>query len=93
MVFRPAFPAGYNGGVTEDRKRPVWPWIAATLFIVLVVYPLSIGPYLWLSDVAYSAVVFMDPIYDPLRWITAQSEMSDRAMNKYCSVWRAAKSK
>jgi hypothetical protein len=79
--------------MSEERKRPVWLWITIALFVVLVVYPLSIGPYLWLSDVAYSAVVFIDPAYDPLRWIAAQSEASDRAMNKYCSWWRIAKSK
>ncbi len=77
----------------DERKKPVWPWITIALFAALVLYPLSIGPYLWLSDVAYSAVVFIDPVYDPLRGIMARSEVSDRAFNKYCSMWRIAKSK
>ena len=76
-----------------ERKMPVWPWITIALFVVLVVYPLSIGPYLWLSDVAYSAVVFIDPIYDPLRWIMARSEVADSVGNTYISRWRVAKSK
>jgi hypothetical protein len=76
-----------------ELKKPVWPWIAIALFLVLVVYPLSIGPYLWLSDVACSTVVFMDPVYDPLRWIAAQSEVLDDVSNTYCSMWRVAKSK
>ena len=78
------------------------------LFVVLVGYPLSIGPYLWLSDVlsirartsssktwsiAYSALVSIDPVYDPLRWILDQSEVADDAGNSYISMWRIAKSK
>jgi len=78
----------------DERTKPsAGLWIAVALVAVLVAYPLSIGPYLWLSDVAYSAVVFIDPVYDPLRWITAQSELSDRALNRYCSMWRVPKSK
>ena len=93
----------------EDvRKKPVWPWIAVALFAVLVGYPLSIGPYLWLSDVlsagartaspktwsiAYSVLVFVDPVYDPLRWIMERSEVADDAGNSYISMCRIAKSK
>jgi hypothetical protein len=92
----------------HERKKPVWPWIGIALFVVLVAYPLSMGPYLWFSDVAsagatraspgtrsvaWSAVVFVDPVYDPLRWIMSRSEATDRAWNKYCSRWRIPKSK
>jgi hypothetical protein len=92
----------------DERKKPVWPWITIVLFVVLVGYPLSFGPYLWLSDVAsagartaspktwsiaWSAIVFIDPVYDPLRWIMERSEVADDAGNTYISMWRIAKSK
>lgn len=80
--------------MTSDRKKPTTGiWIAVALVAVLVVFPLSMGPYLWLTDVAYSAVIFIDPLYDPLRWVMARSEVSDRALNRYCSLWRVTKSK
>lgn len=92
----------------DKRKKPVWPWITIALFVVLVGYPLSIGPYLWLGDglsirarkastkswsIAYSALVFIDPAYDPLRWIMERSEVADDVGNTYISMWRIAKSK
>ena len=92
----------------DERKKPVWPWIAAALFVVLVAYPLSMGPFLWLSDItsyrarrtspgiwraANAAVNFVDAAYDPLRWISTRSEVTDDVWNRYCSWWRIAPSK
>ena len=91
-----------------ERKKPVWPWIVTVLFVVLVGYPLSMGPFLWLSDVtsyrarraspgawrAANAVdIFMDPLFDPLRWISTRSELTDDVWNRYCSWWRIPPSK
>jgi hypothetical protein len=91
-----------------ERKKTVWPWIVTVLLVVLVAYPLSMGPFLWLSDVtsirvrtaspgAWSAanatVIFVNPVYDPLRWISTRSEVTDDAWNGYCSWWRLAPSK
>jgi len=94
--------------MVDERKKPVWPWITSAVFLALVAYPLSIGPFLWLSDVtsyrarraspgtwkaANAAVIFVDPIYDPLRWISKRCELADHAWNAYCSWWRIAPSK
>jgi hypothetical protein len=92
----------------DKRKKPFWPWITIALFVVLLAYPLSMGPFLWLSDVtsirvrrespgawsaANAAVIFIDPLYDPLRWIAPRFEVTDDAWNRYCSWWRIAKTK
>jgi hypothetical protein len=71
------------------REKPgVGFWIVATLATLLIIYPLSIGPYLWLSDRALWAVRIFDPVYDPLRWIMHSTAVTDKVINTYCSFWR-----
>jgi hypothetical protein len=92
----------------DERKKPVWRWIATALLVALVAYPLSMGPFLWLSDVtsirarraspgtwsaANAAVIFIDPLYDPPGWIAPRFEVTDDAWNRCCSSWRIVKTK
>ena len=51
---------------------------------VLIGYPLSIGPFLWLSDRVFWAVAIFDPVYDPLRWSMSRTDATDGALNAYC---------
>src|SRR6478672_10232364 len=95
-------------GEENERRKLVWPWMTFGLFVLLVGYPLSFGPYLGLGDwlsireartsnmvwgTAYSALVVIDPVYDPLRRIMERSQLADDAGNAYISMWRMAKSK
>ena len=34
--------------MSDDRKRPLWPWIVVLLFGLPVLYVLSMWPLLWL---------------------------------------------
>ena len=84
-----AFHTEYDPYMKRNREKSGFGfWASVTLVALLVAYPLSIGPYLYLSDVAYSKVVFLDPIYDPLRWIAAHSEPFNFVLNWYSSLWR-----
>ena len=40
--------------MTSDRKKPGWAfWATVTLVVVLVGYPLSLGPVIWLASRGY----------------------------------------
>jgi len=34
--------------MSEQRKNPVWPWIAVMLLMLPVLYLVSLGPWVWL---------------------------------------------
>lgn len=92
-------------GVERERNKPVWPWVTFGLFVLFIGYPLSIGPYLCLSDwlssrartsddfwgTVYSALIVIDPVYDPLRRMMERSQLIDNVGNRYISMWRISK--
>ena len=46
--------AWYTPGMSDDRKNPVWPWIAALLIGVPVLYVASFGPACRLASGPYA---------------------------------------
>jgi hypothetical protein len=74
----------------EEKQKRGTPWLASWLFILLVVYPLSIGPANWLCNhlempqwVGDAAKVFYAPIlllYENFDWF-------ERLLDWYASLW------
>ena len=76
-----------------DRKQPgVAFWATVVVVAVLVAYPLSIGPAIWLRDQEWAP----DWTFDAYRWIYAPiisvcndgPKPFDDAMNWYANLWR-----
>jgi hypothetical protein len=57
--------------MSEERKRAVWPWVAALLIGLPVLYVLSYGPACWLIwnvELSQPVLNFLDALYCPFRW-------------------------
>ena len=56
--------------MSGERNKRVWPWIVAWSMGLLVLYPLSVGPAIWL------VVTFEGPpwIGDAFRWLYSPLE-------------------
>jgi len=61
--------------MSEERKGRRWPWGIAAL---LVLYPLSIGPFAWFMVQLYGmeadlhARPFYDTVYAPILWLAGE---------------------
>jgi hypothetical protein len=69
-----------------DRKKPgVAFWATVALVVVLVGYPLSQGPAVWLQESGYwpESLNWADHGYDPLRWIM------HRSPDSVCGTWNS----
>jgi len=73
--------------MSDDRKRPLWPWIVALLIGLPVVYLLSFGPACLAVQLAtgkcitYAGSLFgnselIDTLYAPLDWMDCKSEFA-----------------
>jgi hypothetical protein len=76
-----------------DRKKPGAAfWATVVLVAVLVGYPLSYGPFVWLDDrVSMPAWLhdFADWIYDPLVWFCITHPVPfGRVFDWYANLWR-----
>jgi hypothetical protein len=75
-----------------DRKKPgvaFWATVVAVV-VVLVLYPLSWGPALWLQGSGYwpERLIWVDHVYDPLRLLLEHSpEPVDDAATHYLLWW------
>ena len=59
-----------------DRKHPSAAlWITVALLAVLVGYPLSIGPAIWLTARDYFRESTVQSFYMPVLWSAAQAEL------------------
>ena len=50
----------------SDERRPVWPWIAALLIGLPVLYVASFGPACWAADLAGSGDAYVTILYRPV---------------------------
>lgn len=77
-----------------DHKRRLWPWIVATLLMVLVVYPLSLGPATWLYGKDCVSGETLDVIYGPVFAVCygeQSPEWLDDALWWYTRLWAVKK--
>jgi hypothetical protein len=52
----------------SDERRPLWPWIAALLIGLPVLYVLSFGPACWVASRNRAALLSLNSVYLPIGW-------------------------
>jgi len=76
----------------SDDRKPIWPWIVALLSVVLVAYPLSIGPADWLLfqrpliNFRLARNVH-DIVYQPIWFVADQSAFTSEALFRYRNLF------
>ena len=81
-----------GGGVMDPEgreRRKGWPWMSMAL--LLVSYPLSLGPFLWLFYHGYLDTFLalkLVSFWDPIVWLQSRFEMFSDLMIWYESFWR-----
>jgi len=63
--------------MSEERKRPVWPWIVATLIAVPVFYVASFGPACWLYNWKGVGESTIPVAYYPVILLSECSELNE----------------
>ncbi len=78
--------------MSEERKRGVWPCVAALLIGLPPVYVLSVGPWNWFVArgwISQQTVNAVEWLYRPIDWICYYGpEPVGRAVNWYIRLWR-----
>lgn len=71
-----------------DKRRRGWVWIVAALVMVLVVYPLSVGPAIRLATAYPDQLAgIYGVVYGPLILLTTVCEPAGRALDWYGRLW------
>ncbi len=52
--------------MTDDRKKPLWPWIVALVIGLPVLYVASFGPACWVSSRMNSGAGMIPVVYAPI---------------------------
>jgi hypothetical protein len=52
--------------MSEERKKPVWPWIAAVLIGLPVLYVASFGPACWIASRTGVCMSMLPVVYRPM---------------------------
>ncbi len=75
----------YNRGMSDEAKRRwrPWAWIGWTLFALLVLYPLSIGPF---GRFAIRHNVY-EAIYGPIEWAGRRYDPVFNVVKWYVDLW------
>lgn len=74
----------------ERHQKTLWPWILTTVVAVLILYPLSLGPAIWLQASGHwpASMFWADHVYDPLRWVIYHSpQQIQDAWVSYLTWW------
>jgi hypothetical protein len=85
----PVWPPWYISGMSDDRKKPLWPWIAALLIGVPVLYVASFGPACWIIsragqwNVLWAAAHF---IYSPVLQVWNHDGTISDAIDWYANL-------
>jgi len=53
----------------SDKRKPLWPWIAALLIGLLLLYVASFGPACWVNQRTGRGGRLLVTTYRPLLWI------------------------
>ena len=72
----------------EPKLRRRWTWyLAAVIALLLVVYPLSIGPAAWLVQHEYIPSRVARTVYMPLTFLLRQSSAIENLYGRYLELW------
>ena len=58
--------------MSDDRKKPLWPWIVAVLIGLPVLYVASFGPACWLCEKQFAPTHVAWIIFRPLTYVVVQ---------------------
>ena len=73
--------------MTSDRKQPgVAFWVTVVVVVVLVAYPLSLGPAVWLTARGFFRDSAVQSFYMPVLWSAAQAESLDNFVTWWGSL-------
>ena len=70
----------------RDKKPGVAFWATVVVVVVLVAYPLSFGPAIWLTARGYFRESTVQSFYMPVLWSAAQAESLENAVTWWGSL-------
>ncbi|HEV3299839.1 MAG TPA: hypothetical protein VG055_09360 [Planctomycetaceae bacterium] len=73
--------------MSDEPKKRSRAWIWWALILMFVLYPLSVGPSMRLASSSDSWLQFHSIVFEPLFWVSEQSETIDSAFGWYSRVW------
>jgi hypothetical protein len=73
--------------MSNDRKKPgIAFWTLVAVVIVLILYPLSLGPACWISCKAERGEEFVTALYRPILWIANATQPSRQFVFWYAGL-------
>lgn len=79
--------------MSDERKRAIDPkrpsaalWLTVALVVVLVAYPLSFGPAVWLTARGYFSESKVNSFYWPVLWSASQAPPLENAVDWWGSL-------
>jgi hypothetical protein len=67
-----------------------WQRYLAIILVLLVLYPLSVGPYMWLSVNNYLPNALDDPYkagFGPIVWLHHNNRTAEQFLDWYTQLW------
>ncbi|MAG95053.1 MAG: hypothetical protein CMJ48_15110 [Planctomycetaceae bacterium] len=74
----------------QDQKRGWGFWVAVVVLLLLVAYPLSIGPVIWCLDTGrlpQSSVPAWEVFYAPVLWAWKNVPAAEHVLDWYDDLW------
>jgi hypothetical protein len=72
--------------MSDERKKAV-SWIVALLVgMLLIGYPLSVGPMALATDRGFVSERFYEAVYGPLMWACGLTEVTEQALYVYVVI-------
>jgi hypothetical protein len=73
----------------DDGRRPrrKATWIGAFTALALMLYPLSLGPALWMCRQGYLSIETLNVVYFPLRWLKELFPIVKGVVEWYEELW------
>lgn len=73
----------------SQRKSVSRVWVLPWTMSVVLLYPLSIGPFIWTAEhlLPQPVTAAIWPFYDPLVDVCGHSELASRLLWGYAALW------
>jgi hypothetical protein len=76
--------------MSDEPKKRSRSWVGWALLAAFVLYPLSVGPALWMvfkTDDDSAAKQIYEAVYAPLEWASDRNDTIARMVRSYCNWW------